>query len=297
MADPRDTKFNAARKEQARRLTRIQKDTAVEIMRLLKSAAAAIKQQIALAPTPTEWQSYYLPKLQESVQQALNVAGTQASARLGTAAGQAWAAGIDLIDKPLEAALSGLNISGALASIDVRQLQAMRSFMTERMRDVSTTVANRINAEIGLVAIGARTPSQAAGAVDALIAGGRGRAITVVRTELGRAYSVATQERLAQAKALLPGLKKQWRRSGKIHSRFAHDAADGQVQPVDQPFLVGGKPIMFPRDPKAPPSETINCGCDSLPFMDGWEVSQPGRRPFTDQELAKSPSKRLLRDL
>ena len=77
------------------------------------------------------------------------------------------------------------------------------------------------------------------------------------------AFSVATQERQTQAAEILPGLKKQWRRSGKVHSRTAHDLADGQIVDVDKPFMVGGVPLMYPRDPKAPAKETINCGCVS----------------------------------
>ena len=98
----------------------------------------------------------------------------------------------------------------------------------------------------------------AVAAVQRITGSGRSRALTVARTEIGRAYSVAGQARMAQAMEELPGLRKQWRRSGKIHSRLTHDLADGQVQPVDEPFRVSGRRIMFPRDPAAPPSETIN---------------------------------------
>ncbi len=109
----------------------------------------------------------------------------------------------------------------------------------------------------------------------------RGRALTIVRTELGRAYSVAGQQRFDQAHEVLPGLQKQWRRSGKIHSRASHDRADGQVRDVDKPFDVAGVQLRFPRDPLAPAQETINCGCTSLLFMASWEVVTPGRLPFT----------------
>ena len=60
---------------------------------------------------------------------------------------------------------------------------------------------------------------------------------------------------------------------------------------------MNGVALMYPRDPAGPPGETINCGCSSLPFMEVWEVSDPGRRPFTDEELARSPTKRALQDL
>jgi hypothetical protein len=51
-------------------------------------------------------------------------------------------------------------------------------------------------------------------------------------------------------------------------------------------FDVGGIEIMHPRDPKAPPGETINCGCESLPMMVSWEVTHPGAKPFTPDEMA-----------
>ena len=126
------------------------------------------------------------------------------------------------------------------------------------------------------------------------IEGGRGRAMTIVRTELGRAYSTATQQRFEQATSVLPGLKKQWRRSGKVHSRIAHDLADGQIRDVTEPFDVGGVQLRYPRDPKAPPSATVNCGCSSLPYMESWDVRQPGRQPFSAQEQRLSPQKRDL---
>lgn len=49
-----------------------------------------------------------------------------------------------------------------------------------------------------------------------------------MRTELGRAFSAAAQERMEAASKIVPGLKKQWRRSGKLHPRIHHDLADGR---------------------------------------------------------------------
>ncbi len=69
---------------------------------------------------------------------------------------------------------------------------------------------------------------------------------------------------IEQAAGVLPGLKKQWRRSGKPGSRIAHDAVDGQIREAARPFSVGGATLMYPRDPAGPAAETINCGCQSL---------------------------------
>ena len=54
-------------------------------------------------------------------------------------------------------------------------------------------------------------------------------------------------------------------------------------------FSAGGVPLLFPRDPAGPAAETVNCGCQSLPWMESWEVKHPGRRPFSEEEIARNP--------
>ena len=96
---------------------------------------------------------------------------------------------------------------------------------------------------------------------------------------LGRAYSVAGQQRMEQASEVLPGLRKQWRRSGKLRTRLTHDAIGGQLRDADKAFSVAGASLMFPRDPAGPTAETVNRGCQSLPWMESWGRSGiPGAR-------------------
>ncbi|QDH93257.1 MuF-like minor capsid protein [Microbacterium phage Cressida] len=54
---------------------------------------------------------------------------------------------------------------------------------------------------------------------------------------------------------------KMWvtRRDERV--RHAHAAADTQTVPTDQPFTVGGVPMMHPGDRSAPASLTVNCRC------------------------------------
>lgn len=295
MADERDTAFEEERDRQEKRLPAIQADTEKEVSRLLDEATKEI--QAILAGAPTDYQSWSLPQLQKSINQVAAELGESMATVSTDAASTAWAAGIDLVDAPIEAAI-GLTLAPVIPAVDPRQLMAMRTFMTDRLKNVALEAANRINSELGLVIIGSRTPSEAVGRVAAILQdGSRGRALTIVRTEVGRAYSTASQERKILAAERLPGLKKQWRRSAKRHSRVTHDAADGQVVGVNEPFKVGGTSIMYPRDPKAPAKHTINCGCMSLPYMADWEVKHPKERPFTPEELAGSGAKRRLDDL
>ncbi|MBW8034211.1 MAG: hypothetical protein FVQ79_00655 [Planctomycetes bacterium] len=267
----RTKKFRAERTQQLRRRTRIQRDTLKELDRLLNEGLD--RARLTLATAPTDWEQFFLPQMQQQISQALNEIGTTASGVLSGSANKAWAAGIDLIEQPLAA--GGVRLAGLLPEINTGQLQAMRAFMTERIRDVTLTAANAINSELGLVAIGAQSQGNAITNITTLLREkSRRRAITIVRTELGRTYSVAADQRLQQASELLPQLQKEWRRSGKLHERPHHRIINGQIRDVDKKFTLGnGVELRFPRDPRASAAETINCGCESLPFMEEWDVT------------------------
>lgn len=293
----RERRLRRERSAAAKALPRIQRDTAGEVRRLLERARKDVQAAIAEA-APASYQALSLRALERSVDEALAAFGRDAGAAAAAGQRRAWTAGVETVDRPLSAALSldaaPVDLSAILPEVDTGQLEAMREFLTTKMRAVGTDLADRINTELGLTVIGSRNVSDAIGAVQRLTGSGRKRAFTVVRTEVGRAYSVAGQARMAQAAEMVPGLKKQWRRSGKVHSRLTHDLADGQVQRVDEPFRVSGGRLMFPRDPAGPPGETINCGCQSLPWMEHWDVRTPGRLDYTPEELALDPRKRDL---
>ena len=293
----RERRLRRERSAAAKALPRIQRDTAGEVRRLLERARKDVQAAIAEA-APASFQAVSLRGLERSVDEALAAFGRDAGAAAAAGQQRAWTAGVETVDHPLSAALSldasPVDLAAVLPEVDTEQLAAMREFLTTKMRAVGTDLADRINTELGLTVIGARNVTDAIGAVQRLTGSGRKRAFTIIRTELGRAYSVAGQARMEQATEMVPGLKKQWRRSGKVHSRLTHDLADGQIQPVDEPFRVSGGRLMYPRDPAGPPGETINCGCQSLPWMESWDVRTPGRLDYTPEELALDPRKRDL---
>lgn len=47
-----------------------------------------------------------------------------------------------------------------------------------------------------------------------------------------------------------------------------HYEADGQTQPIDEPFDVSGEQLMYPGDPSGSPSNTIQCRCTVLPVIE-----------------------------
>lgn len=177
--------------------------------------------------------------------------------------------------------------------LDRQQLVAIEGFLTHKMKDISADTVKAINRELGLVVTGLQGQAEAATAIEKMLkVGGRRRALTVVRTEVGRAFSIAAQRRMEEKVAAgLTGLKKKWRRSGKVHSRVSHDLADGQVVAVHESFKIGGESIRFPRDPEASPAQTINCGCTAIPHMDRWEMKHPGEKPISEEEIQRDPRK------
>lgn len=88
------------------------------------------------------------------------------------------------------------------------------------------------------------------------------RGETIARTETTQALNHGRHQKMLDVAARTGGeVIKTWEAtSGARHS---HARADGQEQPLDEPFIVGGYRLMHPGDDSlgAPPSEIINCRC------------------------------------
>lgn len=289
----REEAFKRARNASIAELKRLEREAAGDVRRLLEEADREIA--ATLAAQPSDYRRWRLGELQPNLRRRLAEFGSEAAASAEGKAEAWWRAGVGAVDRPLAA--GGVDLAAIFADPDPRQLLAVRTFLTRRITGIASEVADRVDRELGLVIAGVREPVQAIEEIRGRLEGGTGRALTVVRTELGRAYATANQERQLQAAEALPGLRKQWRRSGKLDSRVTHDLADGQIRKPDEPFDVGGEKLMHPRDPEASPKNTVNCGCVSLPYMDSWEVRQPGRQAFIQPELAGSESKRRIEEL
>lgn len=242
--------------------------SAGDVMRVLARADAKV--QAVLKNAPTDWQSYHMPQLKRAIEKAMEETALELKAAAELHQGRAFAFGRDALDAPL--GMAGFKLDMLAPVIDTRQMAAMRAFMTDRMEGLAARALEKINGQLGLVMAGAQAPTDALNSISALLQGDRGRALTVMRTEIGRAYATATHERMGEAKAYLPALKKQWRKSGKLHGRLEHIAAHGQVRDVDKPYDVGGEKLMYPRDPNGSAKNTINCGCESVAWMDSWQA-------------------------
>ncbi|MCU7841913.1 MAG: hypothetical protein KZQ94_21390, partial [Candidatus Thiodiazotropha sp. (ex Troendleina suluensis)] len=216
MGDKRTKDFKKELKQQLKSGLRIRRDTYGELITLLRQAEADIIQ--TLSNSPTQWETLYLTQLQQQIKSTLKEIEVRMASSIAEGANASWQAGVNLIDKPLGA--GGVQISGLMPQISTDQLTAMRFFMVDRIKDVPIQIANKISGQLGLTMMGAQSVGETVTNVQNLFKNqGRSRALTIVRTELGRAYSVASHLRMQQAVEHVPGMRKQWRRSGKVHSR------------------------------------------------------------------------------
>jgi hypothetical protein len=91
------------------------------------------------------------------------------------------------------------------------------------------------------------------------------RARTVAVTEVHRAWNFGALAASMRAQMQLQStLTKRWSARDDNRTRPAHDRADGQTVPVNQPFIVNMEPLMMPGDPSGSPGNVINCRCKPL---------------------------------
>ncbi|ASA21968.1 phage minor head protein [Paenibacillus donghaensis] len=91
------------------------------------------------------------------------------------------------------------------------------------------------------------------------------RSITVSRTMSTAAANGGKVEGWKQSEVVTG---KKWRSSKGDRTRKTHRKADGQVQPLDKPFVVGKSKLMFPGDPTGRKEEIIRCRCTMQSVMD-----------------------------
>jgi hypothetical protein len=183
-----------------------------------------------------------------------------------------WTSAVDRLMPDLEAiarlgwnqgnADLGLSLPFTLSNQFIQQqLAQTRNFLVRIADEVYKDIGNALNKA---VAEGRDVEGQAA-AVRAVLDGTGSenwpaRARTVAVTEVNRAYGfgVIAHGLTVQQQLKIPIIK-MWDSKDDSRVRAAHEAADGQVRLISQPFIVGGEALMSPGDPSGSPSNVINC--------------------------------------
>lgn len=248
------------------------------VTQLLEETRKQILLDLATLPG-NDYSSYYLRQILASIDEHLSTwaAGTirELDGRLLTT----WELGAELL--PQAAAVAGLELGHIVISAGT--LEALKEFAFGKISGVHGDLFNKIRGELTLGVLGQKTPHEVTQALigdirDIPIPVGKfgkpvfksieERAEVITGTEMGRAFSLATEKSLEAARETVPELGSMWIHAGHPKQpRMLHIHLHGEVRFGGKPFYqVNGAPVRFPRDPQAPIKEVIRCGCTHIPW-------------------------------
>jgi len=247
----------------------------MQVAKAIRRLSVARK-QIAASVATTEWELYRLPQLKRAVDSAMQDFAGRYAKELSSDQKEFWSFGQTMVDEPILA----VGIKAIIPAIDTTVLVAMQNYSTHLVQALGTDAANKIYNEMAMGLMGQKTPFEVMQAVGAnlkdkgIFNSIAARAETITRQECGRILEAASQKRMEAAAEVVPGLQKMWQHGVSRVPRLSHLAAVGQVRDVNEPFMVGGEALMYPRDPAGSPGNTINCSCYTVPYMAAWSKKE-----------------------
>lgn len=90
---------------------------------------------------------------------------------------------------------------------------------------------------------------------------GYNNAVRIARTEGHRIQTTAAMDAMERAKERGADVLKQWDATLDSSTRESHQAVDGEIREMDEPFSNG---LMYPGDPAGGAAEVVNCRCALL---------------------------------
>ena len=162
-----------------------------------------------------------------------------------------------------EAVLREAEVAIDFEMADPRIVTFLRDYGAERVRGmINATTREQLGATLAEAAELGETTAQWAARIEDVFREAVGRrAFVIARTENTRAAGFASREAMRQA-----GLQKSWLSVPDDRRRDAHGGLEGQVRPVDEPFVVpdgfeyAGATAMYPGD-FAEAALSIECRC------------------------------------
>ena len=123
----------------------------------------------------------------------------------------------------------------------------------------------------------------------------RGEATTAyaarLRTLARTAATANAAHRMATSDLALKRGRLRWVTVHDNRVRPTHVAADGQVQDLGTPFLVGGARLLYPGDPAGPIKETANCRCILIPTDARPAVNQAVNVKYSAADIERTAMK------
>lgn len=195
------------------------------------------------------------------------------------------------IDATVAAGTGGLMVQPV---VDNALLRVVQGYTADLITGLTQDASARINAAIQRGAMGGMNLQQLIEQIGTVLEDGKfsgifsqvgERSMSIATNEIRRLQSVVSMARITDLAPHHPGLGKGWRHIPvAMVPRISHLLANGQVRKPDEPFLVGGEELMYPRDPNGSAENTINCSCILYPALSADQL-QPTDQ---DRQLLKS---------
>lgn len=144
-------------------------------------------------------------------------------------------------------------------ALDESLAQARQAFADEGRTDYT----NRELATVAAAILGRRLLGRT-GAITTLETQAPAEATKLV--EMFAAAGLPPEAAVTGARVLQTGKFKQWQTMRDERVRAGHKEAEGQLRPIERPFIVAGERLMYPGDTSlgASISNVINCRCVSV---------------------------------
>jgi hypothetical protein len=222
---------------------------------------------------------FHLSNILNAIDQEIVRGRAQAQRLAAGSTERSFRLGGSLLDQMLGKTAFPPNLTGLSPEL----LQAAIDVTNDQVRSIWSELGSGLKSSVRRAALGVRDPQTAMAEVAKMLRTARpftnaeAAAERIIRTEVGRTFSMASQRRLEDSKRSLgDGLKKYWLDAGDRRVRETHRDAGLEYGPggstgpidVDEAYIVGGHSLMFPRDPRGPAEETINCRCVSVPYVE-----------------------------
>lgn len=238
------------------------------VVKQLQEVAGAIRADLA-GKDLTMFSSARLQALASEVDRKLASFATAAAADIATAQ---KAIAIQAAKDVSATVSEGVGMVPVHPLVDTRMLTIAQGYSADLITNLSHDTAGKINGALRRGALGGTSMLDLVQQIGGALEGGKfsglftdigDRAETITLNETLRMHSLSSMATISDLSKRHDGnVDKEWFHipAARI-PRLAHIAASGQVKPVDEPFLVGGEALMFPRDPNGSAGNTINCHC------------------------------------
>ncbi|MEA5113028.1 MAG: hypothetical protein VB050_03290 [Geobacteraceae bacterium] len=249
------------------------------VRRLLEETRKQILMDLAVIPGDG-FSAHFLQQSLAAITDQLATWESATNRELDGRLSNTWEMGTSLL--PEACAASGVQLG--YVGISTHTLDALKDFTFGRIASVKGDLFNKIRGELSLGVLGQKTAQEVTQAIIGDIGNlplpvGRGgvpvfksvreRAEVITGTEMGRAFSLATQKSIEAARETVPEMGSMWIHAGHPKQpRLIHMYMHGEVRTEGKPFYKTpeGIPVHYPRDPKAPIKEVIRCGCTHIPY-------------------------------